>query len=304
MHIGGEQVNLFREILVPAAKNMFNFKRLKLLHNPPKDIFVNQCTNTPGIKSKTFQTLSSPEFTPKRRIDENGARVTTLINKKTGKPVEAYVAMVENDDVPCERYCIMVRDKKGDIRIGEDNYRSVGNTYFHVNKEKKMVMPFIENKFINGKLYEQINSYMRAGGNKEFGGIGMRLHQIRVERMLQESLGNVFIVAEGNSFPFHYDMGFRLAPQFEEYNNVNLLRQLKALSSFNGKLPHENAKYVEVCSTRDGKQVINISHTLENCLYDYYKKGGKKLDFSPNMYLDEVSVQQWIELIKKQPILF
>ena len=40
-------------------------------------------------------------------------------------------------------------------------------------------------------------------------------------------------------------------------------------------------------------------------LNDYYKNGGAPLvDFSPNMYLNETSLKQWIEMIKKQPILY
>ena len=40
-------------------------------------------------------------------------------------------------------------------------------------------------------------------------------------------------------------------------------------------------------------------------LYVNYKNGGAPLvDFSPNMYLTEASLEQWIKMIKKQPILF
>ena len=40
-------------------------------------------------------------------------------------------------------------------------------------------------------------------------------------------------------------------------------------------------------------------------LNDYYKNGGAPLvDFSPNMYLNEASLEQWIQMIKKQSILY
>ena len=56
---------------------------------------------------------------------------------------------------------------------------------------------------------------------------------------------------------------------------------------------------------KDNKQYIDFSASIENCLNDYYKNGGAPIkDFSPNMFLDKTSLEQWIEMIKKQPILY
>ena len=130
--------------------------------------------NYAGITSNTFHTLMSPEFTPKTNRHENGMKITTLIDKKTGKPVLAYVAKFEQEDPNAEGYGIMVEDKAGDFEYLDKHYTIVGSTYFYINQEKQMVMPKFEKVFINGELYEKASSYMRAPGNKDFAGIGTR----------------------------------------------------------------------------------------------------------------------------------
>ncbi len=306
MRINGQKINFFREILVPAAKNMFNFKAIKLERQPAKDIYINTIPYVDGIKSKTFKILSNPQYIPTNRIDESGARITTLIDKKTNTPVEAFVAMISDDDKSLERYIIMVKDSNGDIDINGQKFTKVGGTHFYINNDAQMITPkfgavFADNEFGEKELFEKVDSYMKSNGNDKYGGIGTRLHQMRVERMLMNNFGNVCIAAEGNSFPFHYNMGYRLEPKYEEMDN--LVGVVKTLCGFNKKSPEDNFKFVSV-EEKDGKQVINLSHSIENCLCDYYNNGGKPLvNFMPNMYLTETSADQWIEFIKKQPIL-
>ena len=143
---------------------------------------------------------------------------------------------------------------------------------------------------------------MYAHGNKEYGGIGVRLHQLRVERMFQNNLGNVRIAADGNSFPFHYSMGYRLSPNKSPVGEAKNL--LEELSKLNKKQPRENAQYLSV-GIKDNEQILDISASIENCLNDYYKNGGEPIkEFMPNMFLDIISLNQWKEMIEKQPILF
>ncbi|MBO7505094.1 hypothetical protein J6T66_02910 [bacterium] len=79
----------------------------------------------PSITSSTFKLLSSKEFTPKNRFCESGTRITTLINKETNKPIDAYVARVETEDPLSERRCIMVKDDNGDTNIGNETFSVV-----------------------------------------------------------------------------------------------------------------------------------------------------------------------------------
>ena len=305
MKINGIKTNLFKDIIIPATKRMFNFKKVDLVRQPAADMVEVSLLkeNFQGISSKTFKKLLSPEFTPKTNLDESGLRITTLIDKKTNKPVNAYIARVEEDVPNMEKYYLMVPDTNGEINIKNKNYRVIGDTYFYIDKEQEMISPKFEGAFIDGELCEKVLSYMNAKGNKEYGGIGTRMHQLRVERMLQNRLGNVCIVAEGNSFPFHYSMGYRLPDAKRPIEDSTKI--LQEFSSLNQKSPRENSKYIFLERDNDKKVVINWSATLEHFLNDYYKNGGAPLvDFSPNMYLNEASLAQWIEMIKKQSILY
>ena len=305
MKINGIKTNIFKDIIIPATKRMFHFKKVDLVRQPAADTVEVSLLkeNFQGISSKTFKKLLSPEFTPKTNLDESGLRITTLIDKKTNKPVNAYIARVEEDVPNMEKYYLMVPDANGEINIKNKNYRVIGDTYFYIDKEQEMISPKFEGAFINGELCEKVLSYMNAKGNKEYGGIGTRMHQLRVERMLQNGLGNVCIVAEGNSFPFNYSMGYRLPDAKRPIEDSTKI--LQEFSSLNQKSPRENSKYIFLERDKDKKVVINWSATLEHFLNDYYKNGGTPLvDFSPNMYLNEASLEQWIEMIKKQPILY
>ena len=305
MKINGIKTNIFKDIIIPATKRMFNFKKVDLVRQPAADTVEVSLLkeNFQGISSKTFKKLLSTEFTPKTNLDESGLRITTLIDKKTNKPVNAYIARVEEDVPNMEKYYLMVPDANGEINIKNKNYRVVGDTYFYIDKEQEMISPKFEGAFIDGELCEKVLSYMNAKGNKDFGGIGTRMHQLRVERMLQNGLGNVCIVAEGNSFPFHYSMGYRLPDAKRPIEDSTKI--LQEFSSLNQKSPRENSKYIFLERDKDKKVVINWSATLEHFLNDYYKNGGAPLvDFSPNMYLNEASLEQWIQMIKKQSILY
>lgn len=305
MKINGIKTNIFKDIIIPATKRMFNLKKVDLVRQPAADTVEVSLLkeNFQGISSETFKKLFSPEFKPKTNLDESGLRITTLIDKKTNKPVNAYIARVEEDVPNMEKYYLMVPDANGEINVKNKNYRVVGDTYFYIDKEQEMISPKFEGAFIDGELCEKVLSYMNAKGNKEYGGIGTRMHQLRVERMLQNRLGNVCIVAEGNSFPFHYSMGYRLPDAKRPIEDSTKI--LQEFSSLNQKSPRENSKYIFLERNNNKKVVINWSATLEHFLNDYYKNGGAPLvDFSPNMYLNEASLEQWIKMIKKQPILF
>lgn len=305
MKINGNKISLYKDIIVPAAKRMFNFKKVALERQPAADTVEVSLLkeNFQGISSKTFKKLLSPEFTPKTNLDESGLRITTLIDKKTNKPVNAYIARVEEDNPNMEKYLLMVADKNGEINVKNKNYKVVGNTYFYIDKENQMISPKFEAEFVDGELCEKVLSYMDAKGNKEYGGIGTRMHQLRVERMLQNRLGNVCIVAEGNSFPFHYSMGYRLPDAQRPIEDSKEI--LQQFSSLNQKTPKENSKFLFLEKDENKKMAINWSATLEHFLDDYYKNGGAPLiNFSPNMYLTEASLEEWIKMVKKQPILY
>jgi hypothetical protein len=315
MRIPQKQLQNFKSTFLFAAKNVFNFKLLfssfkhsSLERSPMTDVFINKYPYFAGIKSKTFQKFLTPEFIPSEHFTDAGLCITTIMDKKTQKPVRAYVAKFEKEDPSLDGYVIMIKDKNGDIEAGNEKYKIVGKTHFFVNKDAQMVTPktgtvLIENEFGEKEFCEKLDSYMTAAGNKDYSGIGIRLHQLRVERMLQEKLGNVCIAADGNSFPFHYNMGYRFEPKYTQLDEDGIISVVNTLCKYNKKQPIENMKFVTV-EDEYGKQLINISHSIENCLFDYYKHGGNPIvNFVPYMYLDDTSVHQWINLVKASPIL-
>ena len=91
--------------------------------------------NPQGICSKTFNKLHSPKFAPKARVDESGLRITTIIDKKTKKPINAYVAKIEEKDPNKESYYLMVPDSKEKFDFKNRKYKIVGETYFFINKK-------------------------------------------------------------------------------------------------------------------------------------------------------------------------
>ena len=299
---------MFFDNFTNRMKRVFTGKPVRLVvQYDICNVNIDLCKNNElGITSKTFYQLQKPLFVLDNNYDDNGFRLTTLIDRKTGGVVTAFVAKAEpNDgmlkDCKTEEYWILVEDNAGEVLFNNKQYSIVGDIYFQINKEQRMVMPKFELVNIKGALYEKVCSYMKAPGNKDYAGIGTRLHQIRIERMLQDKLGNSYIVAEGNSFPFHYSMGYRLKPVTRPIeDSIGILQEF---SSWNNKSFKENLKYL-FAEEQDNKYVINWSATLEHCLCDYYKNGGATLEeFLPNMYLNETSVKQWIEMIQKQPIL-
>ncbi len=299
MQINEIRPNIFQKF-IPEIKKILGRRGSALEKQPVTDVFEKQ-HSTSGIKSKTIKKLFSEEFRPVKNVDENKCRITTIIDKKTKKPVEAFVAGVETEEAGEEKYVIMVKDKAGEIKINDNAFKKVGDIYFYLDRENNIISPKFELINIDGELYERVQSYMRSYGNNDYEGIGIRLHQLRIERMLQEKMDNIMIVAEGNSFPFHYNMGFRLSPNFVAAEDMK--KVIGTLSDINGKNKSYNKKFIRFCY-QNGEKLIDYSGTLENFLNDYYKKGGKTLDYEPNMFLDKASAEQWINYIKTQPILF
>ena len=72
MKINGIKVNLYKDIIVAAAKRMLNLKKkIDLIRQPAEDTVEISLLkeNFQGISSKTFKKLLSPEFTPKTNKD-------------------------------------------------------------------------------------------------------------------------------------------------------------------------------------------------------------------------------------------
>ena len=232
-----------------------------------------------SLESKTMKKLFSSEFKPSRRFNEDGLHVTTLIDKKTGKPVEAYVKPLEINDVH-ETWEIYVKNSTG-------KYELVGSRRFEIDRDKGKILP----------------GWMNSnGGQDRYEGIGLREHQIGVERMMQENLKTVEICAEAQAYPFHYKSGFRVIPMEMEVPQERLNRVLNNWVERSG-IDAETLKKNMVSKVVDGKTIVH-SQTVENWRnLLYLKNNGRYMNGDTPMDLHGEWLGKWKQMALSQPIL-
>lgn len=233
-----------------------------------------------ALESKTLETLYSKEFNPLRRINEDGYFVTTLIDKTSNTPVEAYVVQACKDN-EYEKWHILVKNSSGE-------YELVGKRSFHVNKNANRIMS------------SWMDSYAGAG---KYAGVGLRGHQIAVERMLQEGFDTVQIMAEPQAFPFHYKSGFRVVPSSHRIDLNELARRKNKWMTTGGLSKDEVESLVVMNKGQDGRMYLS-SKTYENLRkYIYLKNNGKLIPRDTPMHLEGEKLEEWILRAQIQPII-
>ena len=243
-----------------------------------------------ALESKTMRKLYTPEFKPARRMNEDGYHVTTLIDKKTGKPAEAYVKCISKSKLPYqgnkdqildhEHWGIFTKNTQG-------QYEQVGKRLFYIDKDNKKLLP----------------DWMDSDNNLgRFEGIGLRAHQIGVERMMQEHLDTIKICAEAQAFPFHYKSGFRIVPMQQEVPPEKIKSVLDFWEKQSG-ISKEALEKSIVSKNIDGKIIID-SRTMENWRkLLFLKNNGKYMMGDTPMELRGEWLEKWKEMAKSQPIL-
>lgn len=237
-----------------------------------------------ALESKTMKKLFSPEFKTARRLNEDGYYVTTIIDKKTGKPVEAFIKRLTIDPDPTtsadEDWGIFIKNDTG-------KYELVGKRIFSKNKQLKKILP----------------QWMDAeGGNDRFAGIGLREHQITVERMMQLGFDSIEICAEAQAFPFHYKSGFRVMPLENEISQEKINYAIDFWTKTTGISKDELKK--AVVSRTDGDKTYIHSQTIENWRKMLFlKNNGKYCTGDTPMELRGEWLKRWKQMAKSQPIL-
>ena len=86
--------NMKFDTIFENVKNMFVYRPRTLIVRYADGEIVIDLTkkNISGINSQTFNKLMTPEFAVENHIDKSGLRLTTLIDKKTGKIKKLLVA--------------------------------------------------------------------------------------------------------------------------------------------------------------------------------------------------------------------
>ncbi len=139
------------------------------------------------FESKTLRKLFTDEFKPSRRVDEFGNPITTVIDKKTGKPVE-----------------VVIKNGKSGKYIFEIKCPNSQKAFFLIPKN---YLGHITMCLTNGVYIEYMNTQL---GDLKYKGIGTRMHQFAIEMSMKlEKGGKVLLEAANDSPVFHYKSGFR-----------------------------------------------------------------------------------------------
>ncbi len=139
------------------------------------------------FESKTLRKLFTDEFKPARRVDEFGNPITTVIDRKTGKPVE-----------------VVIKNRKSGKYIFEIKCPNSQKAFFLIPKN---YLGHITMCLTNGVYIEYMNTQL---GNLKYKGIGTRMHQFAIEKSMKlEKGGKVLFEAANDSPVFHYKSGFR-----------------------------------------------------------------------------------------------
>ncbi len=301
---------LVNDLFVPKTKHKFVGKEIKadVIKNKIKNFeqkvvdYFKTAKELPesALESKTMAKLYTSEFATTPRINEDGYYVTTLINRKTGKPEEAYVRLMkkvnEYEEVASDDFLsdeigfpkIIQREYWGIfVKNSEGKYELVGKRFFGVNKEQCKITSDWMDSEAGSDLYE---------------GIGLRAHQIGVERMMQENFDTVSICAEAQAFPFHYKSGFRVVPSEVTCNEKRFNDMIKVWMQ-NGGFDAETCKKAMVYRVEGDKYIVNTK-SLENLRkLLYLKNQGKYFTGDTPMELHGEWLAKWKEMAQAQPIM-
>ena len=228
----------------------------------------------PGKESSTLKKLFSPEFKAKRRFDENGYFVTTVIDKKTQKPVEIFIKEV--------------RDNKFEFYKKVNNeYEFIGRRTFSVNKE----LGIIEQGFM-------VNRY-----KDEFTGIGIRGHQLAVEKVIKNNLKDIHVDSLPKAETFHEKCLFRpLTKKNIAYSEIkeyidNLSEALN--------IPIEKVKKLVVLEKAKTGYIMDLEQTTINLNKIISQKDPKNIINHPTMGMYSLSgerLELWKNMVRSQPI--
>lgn len=230
------------------------------------------------LEPKSLNKLFSAKYNPTRRVDELGHPVTTIIDKKTQEPVEAYVVLkkLKNNE---EQITMCVKNAHGEREC-------IGYRTYQLDPERKILTP----------------GNMEAYANDRYEGIGSRLHQIAIERMMQNDYKAVTICSTDRAFPFHYKSLFRAEPHpecnFDEASSKNMKDKISRMVE-NFDIKEEE---INNCFARAEDNKYDFSKTLENIHKMFFKHRISTGGDTP-MILDGKNLEYWKSLIAKQPIL-
>lgn len=235
-----------------------------------------QSINIPEIKGSTIEKLYKPQY-KLTGMNKDGYHLTSIIEKETGKPVEAYVKSISNE-FGVEKWGIYIKD-------AANEYKQVGERSFKIDREAGVIKPgWMQSNTENGKYL----------------GIGLREHQIAVERMMQENLDTVEIYSMSTAFPFHYKSGFRVRPLLLRADGASLRKMYNTWSKKTG-IDKDTLRQTVKFKEENGKRYLD-ARTFEDYTKLAYAKT-KQVPADLPMSLQGEWLVKWKQMAKSQPIL-
>ncbi len=266
-------MNFIRRITSPLYLRRF-------YRNTPKP--VSQAKNP--LTHKTFQSLWSTKISPSGNGPADSFS-THVIDKKTGKPVEVFVKLSETTKLPFERYVFYIADSSSQ----EPNFIEIGYRSFDINDTSRKITP----------------GGMENSNKSRYAGLGIRGHQIAIERMINYNLSNVELYSLTQAYPFHKGCGFEA---FSESFISLEKRDPKDILQIWSNIFHVDidiAKGLAVIrKDKDLGYILDKDLTIRN-ITEYCINNSITLPstLGMSMNLTPKAINAWKELISKQPII-
>ena len=135
-----------------------------------------------ALTLKTFEKLRNIKYIPEKL---DGYYSTFLIDKSTDKPITALIKQSYMSNRISERYDFYVYNKN-------EKPERIGYCLIYVYDKERDVEP----------------AYVISPHNDKYAGMGIRAHQIAIERMLETGSPNEIINPTADAEPFHRACGF------------------------------------------------------------------------------------------------
>ena len=263
-------------------KAKFQFANAGLYQNIPQDSICfggNKVNCFKKITSKTLNMLYDTKFIPSKTNYGGYAYKTFVLDRATHKPIEVLVKPDCIDEVS-EEYNIL---------------------------DPKRGMQIIANRLFN---YEEVNKFIISPGTMEsdcpeYMGLGIRLHQIAIERMKMKKLQNVEICSTTEAYPFHKKMGFEVINRYTEYYDKHNFERFVSENAENLNLSEYAVKKLMVYTERVNDILLDIDKTNGNFL-DYIYANNYNVDdivqYHVLMRLSPEAIAEWDKFIEKSPI--
>ena len=231
------------------------------------------------IKLKTAEKLYSTKFTPSNNDYGKYAYKTFVLDKKTGNPVE-----------------IFVRPEALNGFLEHFNLYATVESICYVAGIRMFNHNMSENSITPGDM----NSYMRF----DYSGLGLREHQIAIERMFMENRDNLKILAIPESYFFHKNCGFEVIKNIKNYDEMKFhakINEWSELLDIDDKTIRSLAVYNKI---NHNLYKVDENTTFENFI-NYAKQNNIivcSTDFCVPMRLSDNAKDEWKKLIKISPI--